>query len=124
MESWKEEAPAIIGEFVDLGYIDEGTKDAFIGMAGNFYSTPERKREFAMRNTFLFMQSLVLLCEARELATCCMTAFEEEKVKSAFNIPESFCVCALLPVGPRPIEAPGKTSRFPMGKILRAEKWS
>jgi len=69
MDSWRQNAPALIGEFVHLGYIDETTRDAFIAMVGSLYSTPRSKREFAMRNTYLFLQTLMLLCEAQGLST-------------------------------------------------------
>jgi len=69
------------------------------------------------------MQSIVLTAYELGLGTCWICAFDENKVKTALNIPDNIRVVAMTPLG-YPVEQKGQvTDRKTLNEIVHYDKW-
>jgi len=68
------------------------------------------------------LQNLVLAASAHGLGTCWMGIFDEEMVKSAFNIPGQWRVVALTPLG-YPDQEPNPRPRKPLTELVFDGTW-
>jgi len=59
----------------------------------------ERSPKWAIVDTTIALEHIVLVAEEMGLGTCWIGAFEEDKVKNPLGIPDRFKVVALLTVG-------------------------
>ena len=69
------------------------------------------------------LQQMILAATAEGLGTCWIGAFKEKEVKETLNIPESYRVVGLTPLG-YPAEKGRDRGRKPLEEIVFQEKWS
>ncbi|MEM4460571.1 MAG: nitroreductase family protein [Nanopusillaceae archaeon] len=82
----------------------------------------ERGKLYAIQNTAAAIQNILLLATEKNLGTCWIGAFDENKVKELLKIPKNISVHALITVG-IPRENPKPPERKKLSEILFFEEW-
>lgn len=79
-------------------------------------------KDYYLLDAGLAMQQLMLAAYVEELGTCWVAWFDEEKVRSACSVPDSYRIVALTPLG-FPAKQPGPRKRKDLSEIVYQEKW-
>lgn len=97
----EENINSVLKSWVELGYMSEETAENYRKMALSLYdSTDSIKRKiFAVKNSSFFAMSLMYSAMAYGYDTHPMDGFEEEKVKSLFEIPEYMTIPVIIACG-------------------------
>ncbi|MEM5820994.1 MAG: nitroreductase family protein [Candidatus Aenigmatarchaeota archaeon] len=82
----------------------------------------ERGKLYAIQNTAAAIQNILLLATEKNLGTCWIGAFDENKVKELLKIPKNISVHALITVGISR-ENPKPPERKKLSEILFFEEW-
>ncbi len=78
-------------------------------------------REFALRNTMMALTAFMLVAQGEGLATGPMGGFDEERLKTAFELPAEWVVAAVCALG-YPDEEFDRTLRKPLGDIVHWDR--
>ncbi|MGI6708166.1 MAG: nitroreductase family protein [Dethiobacteria bacterium] len=79
-------------------------------------------KDYYLLDAGLAMQQLMLAAHAEGLGTCWVALFNEAAARPACNIPESYRIVALTPLGV-PAHRPSPRPRKELGEIVYAEVW-
>jgi nitroreductase len=80
-------------------------------------------KPYYMLDVGISMEHLILAAAERGLGTCWLGGqFDEKTVREALDIPESYRVVAMTPLG-YPDESPPAKDRRPMSEMTTWEKW-
>jgi len=79
-------------------------------------------RDYYMTDAGILMDHLMLQAAELGLGTVFIGMFDEAKVRAALDIPESYRICALTPLGV-PAKIPGERPRNTVEEIVHWEKW-
>lgn len=77
----------------------------------------ERARKFAVQDTALAMENMLLRATDLGLGGCIIGAYDQDACTNAFLIPEHHRIVALLPIG-EPTEKIPPRERKPMGDVV------
>ncbi len=97
----EENFPRVLDSWQELGYMEPGMRDTYLGMAGQLYGEvdSDRRKYTAIKNTALFAMSLMLAARGLGLETHPMDGIEEACLKKEFGIPEDKIIPMLVAVG-------------------------
>lgn len=97
----EENFPRVLDNWREMGYMEAGMRETYVGMAGKLYGEPDsdRRRYAAIKNTALFAMSLMLAARGLGLETHAMDGIDEACLKKEFGIPEDKLVPMLVAVG-------------------------
>lgn len=120
---WKE-AAARVKEMVAVGKSPADKEAEHVSLIHAEYAAPELARPFAINNTFIAVQQIVLAALGFDIASCWIgrAGFDEAAIKRHFYIPEEQLVVALLPMGfaDEPVEPAPK---LPLARVAFAERY-
>ncbi len=104
--AWKT-APLRLQEMVRTQKLSEEDAREVLGRIRQHYSaSPELAKRAAMANAFAALHEILLAAVNCQLSGNWVTEFNEERVKTFFNIPDQFIVAALVALGHREEPAP------------------
>ncbi len=104
--AWKT-APQRLQEMVRAQRLSEEDAREVLGRIRQHYSaSPELAKRAAMANAFAALHEILLAAVNCKLSGNWVTEFNEERVKTFFNIPDQFIVAALVALGHRDQPAP------------------
>lgn len=89
----------VIQQFQDNGYIDEQTKNAYLGAVDVVYPDEGRRIEHAVCGSSLAAMTFMLAAHGMGLATLPMIGFDPEGVRTFFNVPDDYIITMLIAVG-------------------------
>ena len=99
--SVEEHVDRVIENMVELGYMspEDGKKNR--NAPFSLYGEPDslKRKLFAVKNTAFFGMCIMIAARGKGLETHPMDGFKEEKVKTAFGIPENRIIPMLIAVG-------------------------
>ena len=121
-QEWKETADEILREGARRGAGSPDTVEQYKQSAVGFVSTMDPAM-WVNRHTMIAVTTMMLAAEAYGFDTAPMEGFDAAGVRAEFGIPEEGEVVALLAIG-RGVE-PDKpyTGRFPLSRIVFAERY-
>jgi nitroreductase len=97
--AWKT-APQQIQELVANKRLSQQSAQQVLRDIRNQYaSSPGLAQRTALAHAFVALHQLLLAAADCELAACWVSAFDEQKIKSHFHVPEQFLVAALVGIG-------------------------
>lgn len=96
---WVSAAPAVFVICTDSEKIDERCQDK------------ARSYKFAVQDTALAMQNMLLAAADIGLGGCIIGAYDQEKCVSELNIPEKYLPVALMPIGEPTAETPARSRK-------------
>ncbi|MHC4973932.1 MAG: nitroreductase family protein [Planctomycetota bacterium] len=101
---------------------DEKQRQSVVDMIQRFYAkNPQFQRDEAIRSASLAAMTLMLVAQAKGLATCPMIGFDAQKVTAIVELPDS-CFPVMLVVLGKPGEGePFPTSRLPLPQVVKLE---
>ena len=77
----------------------------------------ERAKKFAIQDTALAMENMLLAATSMGLGGCVIGAYDGDACARAFDIPEEHNIVALLPIG-EPTEKIPPRERKPLGEVV------
>jgi nitroreductase len=89
----------VIQQFQDNGYIDEQTKNAYLGAVDVVYPDEARRIEHAVGGASLAAMTFMLAAHGMGLATLPMIGFDPEGVRKFLNVPNDYVITMLIAVG-------------------------
>lgn len=89
----------ILQQFQDNGYIDEQTKNAYMGAVDVVYPDEARKIEHAVGGASLAAMTFMLAAYGMDLATLPMIGFDPAGVRSMLGVPDDYIITMLIAVG-------------------------
>lgn len=89
----------ILQQFQDNGYIDEATKQAYLGAVDVVYPDDARKIEHAVGGASLAAMTFMLAAHGMGLATLPMIGFDPIGVRKFLKVPDDYVITMLLAVG-------------------------
>ncbi len=89
----------ILQQFKDNGYIDEATKQAYLGAVDVVYPDEARKIEHAVGGANLAAMTFMLAAHGMGLATLPMIGFDPDGVRKFLKVPDDYVITMLLTVG-------------------------
>jgi putative NAD(P)H nitroreductase len=89
----------VIQQFQDNGYIDEQTKNAYLGAVDVVYPDEARRIEHAVGGASLAAMTFMLAAHGMGFATLPMIGFDPEGVRRFFNVPNDYVITMLIAVG-------------------------
>jgi len=99
----EENLDAVLGSWVQLGYMKPEAAETYKGLAGKLYSSADSltRKLFAVKNTSLYAMNIMIAAKGFGLETHPMDGFDEDAIKQAFGIPEDKIIPMLIAVGYR-----------------------
>ncbi|MEM0379340.1 MAG: nitroreductase family protein [Nanopusillaceae archaeon] len=82
----------------------------------------ERGKMYAIQNTAAAIENILLLATEKNLGTCWIGAFDENKIKELLKIPKEISIHALITVGV-PKENPKPPERKKLSEVVFYEEW-
>jgi nitroreductase len=117
MREW-ERAPEYLKEQLDPGRFADGGYQAQLALLAEFLrDRPDRAREFAVRNTMLAVMTLILVAQSEGLANGFVGTYDEDRIRSEFQIPDELAIAMILTLG-YPAEEPPLSLRKPLGDVV------
>jgi putative NAD(P)H nitroreductase len=89
----------VIQQFQDNGYIDEQTKNAYLGAVDVVYPDEARRIEHAVGGASLAAMTFMLAAHGMGLATLPMIGFDPEGVRKYLDVPNDYVITMLIAVG-------------------------
>lgn len=89
----------IFDQFKANGYIDEATRQAYIGAVDVVYPDEARRIEHAVGGSNLAAMTLMLTAQAMGLGTCAILGFDSPKVHEFLKITGDYMVTMLIAIG-------------------------
>lgn len=89
----------ILQQFQDNGYIDEQTKNAYMGAVDVVYPDEARKIEHAVGGASLAAMTFMLAAHGMDLATLPMIGFDPAGVRALLKVPDDYIITMLIAVG-------------------------
>lgn len=89
----------VIQQFLDNGYIDEPTKNAYLGAVDVVYPDEARRIEHAIGGASLAAMTFMLAAHGMGLATLPMIGFDPDGVRKSLNVPNDYLITMLIAVG-------------------------
>jgi len=77
---------------------------------------------YCVQDASAAIENMMLFLHSKGLGSVWVGAFDEAKARKAVDIPDQARPVALVPFG-YPAEKGSRTSRFPLERIVHAEKW-
>jgi nitroreductase len=121
-EGWKRTADEVFREGAERGGSKLENVESYKQSAFNFLGT-QPMDVWVNRHTMIAVTTMMLAAETYGFDTAPMEGFDPAAVKREFNIPDEAEVVALLAIGRmKPPDRP-YTGRFPLGRIVFAERF-
>ena len=121
--AWKT-APQHLQEMVSNKKMTEEESREVLRKLREYYSTsPEVARRTALANAFVALHQMLLAAADFDLSAYWVSQFDEQKVKTAFHVPDQFLVTALLALGYREGALPPPVPRLPLRSLVYGEKF-
>ncbi|MCW9030617.1 MAG: nitroreductase family protein [Gammaproteobacteria bacterium] len=89
----------ILQQFKDNGYIDETTREAYMGAVDVVYPDEGRKIEHAAGGSSLAAMSFMLAAHGMNLATLPIIGFDHDAIVKYLDVPDDYIVTMLIAVG-------------------------
>lgn len=89
----------VLQQFQDNGYIDEATKQAYMGAVDVVYPDEARKIEHAVGGASLAAMTFMLAAHAEGLATLPMIGFDPDGVRKFLGVPTDYIITMLIALG-------------------------
>lgn len=89
----------ILQQFQDNGYIDEQTKNVWLGAVDVVYPDEKRKIEHAIGGSSLAAMTLMLAAQSMGLATAPLIGFDPAGVTKFLGVPDGYLVTMLIAIG-------------------------
>ena len=103
---------------VNKARVNKETKNALMDRVDTAVAAEMQERiPTTLLNVAIATEHIVLEAVELGLGSCWVRLFDENQVKQVLNLPENFCVVALLPVGV-PDEEPNARPRLPLPSIV------
>ena len=120
--AWKT-APIQIQELVAQKKLSPQTGQEILRKIRDQYaSSPELAQRAALAHAFVALHQILLAAADCDLSAYWVSAFDEQKIKSYFHIPDQFLVAALLGIGYAEKPLP-PTPPLPVGALFYHEKF-
>ena len=118
------QAPRVADEFVAAGRWSAAEREARVAFIRECYpDDPAALRLHALKNAVLFGHQLLLAAAAAGFGGFWLGGLEEEKVRTAFGIPEHVAVAGVVGLGwPGPAEP--RLPRLPLDQVVSWEQWN
>ena len=116
--------PAIAEAAVAEGALPRAKAEAWVRMAQKIYSDATMARDEAIRSASLAAMMMMLVAEARGLATGALSGFDVEQVRREFGIEEQHVPVMLLVVGHPTSLKPSRMPRLDLSEVLQFDRWS
>ena len=121
-EEWKETADEVLREGARRGAGSLDTVEKYKQSAVGFVSSMDQAM-WVNRHTMIALTTMMLVAEAYGLDTAPMEGFDAAGVKREFGIPDEGEIVALLAVGRAKQPDKPYTGRFPLERIVFAERF-
>lgn len=89
----------ILQQFKDNGYIDEATREAYMGAVDVVYPDEARKIEHAVGGSCLAAMSFMLAAHGMNLATLPLIGFDHKAIVEYLEVPDEYIVTMLIAIG-------------------------
>jgi len=91
----------VLKSWIDLGYMTKETSENYKKMAYSLYDNPDsvKRKIFAIKNSSFFAMSLMYAAMALGYDTHPMDGFDENKVKTLFDLPENIAIPVIIACG-------------------------
>lgn len=121
-QEWKETASEVFGEGAARGAGNPATVEKAKDGAVSFVSSHD-PAVWVNRHVMIAVTTMMYVAETYGYDTAPMEGFDAAGVKREFGIPEEGEVCALLSIGRAREPDKPYTGRFPLGRIVYAERY-
>jgi len=121
-EDWKRRVDEVFQEAAQRGAGKLENVEAYKKGALDFLAT-QPMDVWVNRHTMIALTTMMLVAEAYGLDTAPMEGFDAAAVKREFGIPDEGEVCALLAIGKAKLPDKPYTGRFPLDRIVSAERY-
>jgi nitroreductase len=121
--AWKT-APQHLKEMVASRKMSEEDAREVLGRIREHYSlSPEMAKRAALANAFVALHQMLLAAADCDLSAYWVSEFNENRIKTFFNIPDQFLVAALLAIGYREGAMPPPAPKLPLQSLVYKEKF-
>ncbi|MBZ5562816.1 MAG: nitroreductase family protein [Acidobacteriia bacterium] len=121
--AWKT-APQHLQEMVASKKMTEEESREVLRELREYYSTsPEVARRTALANAFVALHQILLAAADCDLSAYWVSQFDEQKIKTAFHVPDQFLVAALLALGYREGTMLPPVPKLPLHSLVYGEKF-
>ena len=119
-----ERLPGIMQAAVRRGALPEAKASAWIDMANKLYADEGLARDEAIRSASLAAMTMMLVAEARGLATGALSGFDQQRVRREFGLDDRHVPVMLLAVG-YPVETvASRMPRLDVSEVLAFDRWT
>ncbi|MHB1951134.1 MAG: nitroreductase family protein [Acidiferrobacteraceae bacterium] len=114
----------ILQQFVDNGYFDGATRDAYLGAVDVLYPDEGRRIEHAVGGASLAAMTLMLAAHGMGLATAPIIGFDVQAVTSFLAVPSGYMVVMLIAIGHSANRELPRQQRRPFHDIVHREHFN
>lgn len=107
-------------EMIAAGKSEADKEAEHLELIHSSYASPTAARQFAINNTYIAIQQIVLVALDFDISSCWIGGFDEVRIKRHFGIPDEYVVAALLPMGYAD-EAIEPAPKLPLERVAFAE---
>jgi len=119
-----ERLPGIMQTAVERGALPQGKASAWIDMANKIYADRGLARDEAIRSASLAAMTMMLVAQARGLASGALSGFDPQRLRREFDIDERHVPVMLLAVG-HPVETvASRMPRLELSEVLAFDRWT
>ena len=118
-----ERLPAIMQAAVERGALAQGKASAWIDMANEIYADEGLARDEAIRSASLAAMTMMLVAQARGLATGALSGFDPEQVRRGFGLDDRHVPVMLLAVGHAVDTVESRMPRLEVSEVLAFDRW-
>jgi nitroreductase len=113
----------ILQQFHDNGYIDEATKQAYLGAVDVVYPDEARRIEHAVGGASLAAMTFMLAAHGEGLATLPMIGFDPTGVRNFLEVPPDFVITMLIAVGKSDNRDLPRQQRRPLSDFVHQDRF-
>jgi nitroreductase len=119
-----ERLPGIMQTAVERGALPQGKASAWIDMANKIYADHGLARDEAIRSASLAAMTMMLVAQARGLASGALSGFDPQRLRREFDIDERHVPVMLLAVGHAVETAASRMPRLELSEVLAFDRWT
>jgi nitroreductase len=119
-----ERLPGIMRTAVERGALPQAKASAWIEMANKIYADRGLARDEAIRSASLAAMTMMLVAQARGLASGALSGFDPQQVRHAFDIDDRHVPVMLLAVGHAVETVASRMPRLELSEVLAFDRWT
>ncbi len=120
--AWKKAPQRLLDLVAEKRMSEEDLQNTLRRIREYYAASPQRAQRAALAHAYVALHKIVQAATECHLSACWVNAFDEQKIKTHFYVPERYLVAALLAIGDSEASLP-PARELPLESLVYSEKF-